>query len=398
MNHFISLRRHNGVSQLTRLIHITFLTAVFFLFAPGVQAAEITLAWDPNTEPDMAGYMIYYGPASGQYDYYQNVGNQTSYTVTGLDEGHYYYIALTAYDINGNQSDFSDEIRAYIPPDGAADTDHDGLIDDDETYVYGTDPNRADTDGDGINDGEERSYWGSNWNADYDGDGLTNLLDQDSDGDGYSDGAEREQGVDPGDATSTPSYDSDLNFQLKEHKVYSSYNPNVRFEKPSASVLRCVSTTGGLGNGYVFVSLPRSELDGMTVSLRWATSTTYSGMAFGAIVLDGAYDRMSEGDFPSGSNIAAKGAGVLQTIEWFKGSRSSHTVAARLELSRARNAIVTVMLYMNDAWGHQSGYFDIEHLRILDSSGNVVHELDTASPVAMERTGTLYDYGVVQVQ
>src|SRR5919199_1678950 len=35
------------------------------------------------------------------------------------------------------------------------DSDGDGLFDDDETGVYGTDPNNPDTDGDGVDDGQE---------------------------------------------------------------------------------------------------------------------------------------------------------------------------------------------------------------------------------------------------
>jgi hypothetical protein len=42
-----------------------------------------------------------------------------------------------------------------------ADSDGDGLYDDDETDVYGTDPAVYDTDGDGFGDGEE-IYYGSN--------------------------------------------------------------------------------------------------------------------------------------------------------------------------------------------------------------------------------------------
>ncbi len=46
------------------------------------------------------------------------------------------------------------------------DTDGDGMPDDDETDIYGTDPNNADTDGDGISDGDEVAYWGDSWYAD----------------------------------------------------------------------------------------------------------------------------------------------------------------------------------------------------------------------------------------
>ena len=45
--------------------------------------------------------------------------------------------------------------------------------------IYHTDPNKADTDGDGIDDGAEVAFWGANWNADADGDGIINLLDPD---------------------------------------------------------------------------------------------------------------------------------------------------------------------------------------------------------------------------
>jgi hypothetical protein len=38
---------------------------------------------------------------------------------------------------------------------GRADSDNDGLYDDDESAVYGTDPNVYDTDGDGVGDGQE---------------------------------------------------------------------------------------------------------------------------------------------------------------------------------------------------------------------------------------------------
>ena len=54
----------------------------------------------------------------------------------------------------------------------ATDTDGDGISDSDETNLYGTNPELADTDGDGLDDGAELAYWGSQWNADPDGDEL----------------------------------------------------------------------------------------------------------------------------------------------------------------------------------------------------------------------------------
>ncbi|MCU0591399.1 MAG: fibronectin type III domain-containing protein [Desulfobacterales bacterium] len=73
------------------------------------QAGQVTLAWDANTEPDLAGYKIHYGTASGNYSVHLDVLNVTSYTITGLTEGQTYYFAATAYDDSGNESGYSNE-------------------------------------------------------------------------------------------------------------------------------------------------------------------------------------------------------------------------------------------------------------------------------------------------
>lgn len=84
---------------------------------------------------------------------------------------------------------------------GRDDTDRDGLYDDDEEDVYGTDPENPDTDGDGLKDGEEvKTYSTDPKNPDSDGDGLndgdevkkylTKPNNPDTDGDGLKDGAE----------------------------------------------------------------------------------------------------------------------------------------------------------------------------------------------------------------
>ena len=73
-----------------------------------VSAAEIRLAWDRNAESDVAGYKVYYGTTSGTYTHSINVGSVTQATLD-LPKGKY-YISLTAYDMHGNESDYSNEV------------------------------------------------------------------------------------------------------------------------------------------------------------------------------------------------------------------------------------------------------------------------------------------------
>jgi hypothetical protein len=91
---------------------ILLLCAVFT--PPVVHAAEVNLAWDPNTEPDVAQYKVYYGLGSRNYDYVMEVGNFTSCVVTGLEQGRTYYFAATAVNTANIESDFSNEVSVAL--------------------------------------------------------------------------------------------------------------------------------------------------------------------------------------------------------------------------------------------------------------------------------------------
>jgi fibronectin type 3 domain-containing protein len=98
------------------------LVLILFLLASGCRGehvgkgcssgeiGKINLAWDPNPAPDVVGYKVYYGTSPKTYGPGIDVGNVTSYALTGLVKGRQYYIAVTAYDKLKRESGFSDEI------------------------------------------------------------------------------------------------------------------------------------------------------------------------------------------------------------------------------------------------------------------------------------------------
>jgi len=91
-------------------------------------AIDVSFQWDPNSEADLAGYKIYYKQDSPDFPFNGigadqgaspiNVGNRTTTTLTGLDPGLTYYFTVTAYNIDGYESYFSNIVTVFesIPP------------------------------------------------------------------------------------------------------------------------------------------------------------------------------------------------------------------------------------------------------------------------------------------
>jgi hypothetical protein len=204
------------------------------------QTVTGTLSFDPSPTSDVTGYKVYYGTQSRDYDQQKDIGDLTQCEISNLEAESIYYFAVTAYDGEGNESDYSTELVVSTPSldtdgDGLSDseeeaygtdpenedTDGDGLTDFEEMSIYGTDPNVKDTDNDGISDGDEVSYWGDAWDEDADGDGIINLLDSDSDNDGILDGQEIENGTDPAqsDESSLPLEISEIHISDSWQKI-----------------------------------------------------------------------------------------------------------------------------------------------------------------------------------
>ena len=91
-------------------------------------ATNVSLQWDPETDPSVVGYNVYYqadsytqpfngtGATNGASPI--NVQNQTSATINGLDPSHAYYFAVTAYNASGVESSYSNIaiLPELVPP------------------------------------------------------------------------------------------------------------------------------------------------------------------------------------------------------------------------------------------------------------------------------------------
>ena len=104
---------------LVLLVASLFVAGLMMVSLPGAVEnafSSITLTWTPpttNTDgtalTDLAGYRVYYGTSSGSYGSPIDVGNVSTYVISNLAAGSYYF-AVTAYDTAGIESNFSNEV------------------------------------------------------------------------------------------------------------------------------------------------------------------------------------------------------------------------------------------------------------------------------------------------
>jgi hypothetical protein len=82
--------------------------------AEGQTTQSITLAWDIDTDPTVVGYNLNYGTSADSLTQVQNVGDLTTAKVSGLTAGVTYYFAVTAYDADGVNSAYSNEVSLTL--------------------------------------------------------------------------------------------------------------------------------------------------------------------------------------------------------------------------------------------------------------------------------------------
>jgi hypothetical protein len=89
------------------------LYSLLLAISPAI-AGNLKVTWQPNNEPDLAGYFVYYGTKTRPQGNRINVGRQTQYLIQNLTPGETYYVSVTAADQAGNESVFSEPIAARV--------------------------------------------------------------------------------------------------------------------------------------------------------------------------------------------------------------------------------------------------------------------------------------------
>ena len=160
-------------------IILTIFSFLVVFLASAAQAADVTLTWNKPNDDRVVGYHIYSGVSGTDFTSTPvqtiNSADQTSCLILNLEEGQTYNIAATSFDLNSDESDFSETISYAVPVtpvdnDGDGYTAEDGDCNDSDSNIY---PGASEICGDGID-------------QDCNGNDLTCPEDIDNDGDGYT--------------------------------------------------------------------------------------------------------------------------------------------------------------------------------------------------------------------
>lgn len=110
------------------LFNIIIILSTIMATAHITKAGGVRIAWDANGEANLTGYYVYYSTNSPGEEIIDQGGspimvradqledpNKPTLKMTGLQGGQTYFVAITAFNANGVESDFSNMIT-YAPP------------------------------------------------------------------------------------------------------------------------------------------------------------------------------------------------------------------------------------------------------------------------------------------
>ena len=75
---------------------------------------SVTLGWEPDTEPDLAGYRVYRSVGDGPWQKLADVNAVPSYTDNAVEAGKTYHYAVSAIDKSNNESERSAKVDVVL--------------------------------------------------------------------------------------------------------------------------------------------------------------------------------------------------------------------------------------------------------------------------------------------
>lgn len=109
---------------------------IMLIFAAHVDAFRVKLTWDPNAEPDLAGYNVFASTRAHQGSLvWSGTANEVDINITDI------YFVATAFDHFGNESPYSLEVFKSLPCLG--DLDGDGDTDGSDLAAFAKDFGRS---------------------------------------------------------------------------------------------------------------------------------------------------------------------------------------------------------------------------------------------------------------
>mgnify|MGYP001316273173 CR=1 FL=1 len=112
-----------------KIFAIVFAILLFAIIPAEARMVPITLAWNANTEADLDGYEVYVSttpnsPWETRLAVWSHelevMANPTTTFEIDMNEGETRYFRVTAFDLAGNESQFSNEVFFYLPASGGS--------------------------------------------------------------------------------------------------------------------------------------------------------------------------------------------------------------------------------------------------------------------------------------
>lgn len=197
---------------------------------------------------------------------------------------------------------------------------------------------------------------------------------------------------------------------VREHQSIQEGMPQIYFEIVNNSILRIDSYTAGpesMGDGYLLIPLPKSELNGNILNIYWNGFFTYSDRTIGNLYI-------CEGNITGSSNISIGESiwnqyNCIQLCNYYTPHSNAQydnllqgywygweDCNAYLNLSNFINPVSTIVVGLTDAWTGQQVMLDIYGITISTPSGQSILNIGFQNcNLEMQQIGTTEDWGEV---